>query len=213
MNCVGSCPDNAPVLVMSALECMTCEQYNIDTPYWNKADKKCYSRCPDSAPVAVFDACTPCMNVSSSTPFYDRASGSCVAKCPQSSPVHDSDSICQTCQSGTFYDQQSNSCISDCEEYVENEVCVSKCTSGVYRTENGQKVCISECASKTFINGTMLECVEKCESFFVVDGEKTYCYGSCPSDRNFRDEGSYQCKTGCDSKPYVPKSDGNICVA
>lgn len=136
MNCVGSCPDNAPVLVMSALECMTCEQYNADTPYWNKADKKCYSRCPDSAPVAVFDACTPCMNVSSSTPFYDRASGSCVAKCPQSSPVHDSDSICQTCQSGTFYDQQSNSCISYCGEYVENEVCVSECTSGVYRTES-----------------------------------------------------------------------------
>lgn len=68
---------------------------------------------------------------------------------------------------------------------VENGICVSECTTGVYEAQGEDLVCIEEddCASRTFRCFDIKKCVEKCDAdtYFTVVGDKKYCYGTCPN--------------------------------
>ena len=230
--CSANCTSGFYTLSGSEKVCTTC---NKDTQFIStditEGPYQCLDTCQSEAFEDAANGYRQCATINNSRYYVkeqtktgegEKTYTHYYSSCPDGHKFHDEGMFeCKENCGSKPYVQKSGDyvCVAQCggsyPEYNDDGKCSDTCESKIYRTESSQKVCISEskCASKTFINGTMLECVEKCASFFVVAGEKTYCYGSCPSDHNFHDEGMFECKSGCDSKPYVPRSDGNICVA
>ena len=93
---------------------------------------------------------------------------------------------------------------------VEGNECVSTCSSEMYANKGSQMTCVSECSGNTFRrNGTMNECVDACLSteYFVISGDKKYCYESCPEYFKFNVDGSRECRSCSDEAPYWTGTD------
>ena len=106
-------------------------------------------------------------------------------------------------------------CVDACSEYNARGACTSTCASGVYESRDGQRACIpeAECASGALRDGPVLECVASCAptEYFVVSGDKVYCYDKCPPSHRFRSQDGRECLESCGGLPHV-RAPEDVCV-
>lgn len=102
--------------------------------------------------------------------------------------------------------------------------CSDSCDSNIYRMDNGKRICTATCPDNYYLEDTdvisgqtYFKCAAACAvytDYQVINGEKTYCYATCPAGYTFiGGKDNSVCLKSCDSETYTVQNGKNLCVA